>query len=118
MGLMDRAFGVDKHTMANYTFTIYWRAAQQRFEEHKEKCSSKSDKSICDDLIEICGDVMKEIDFAKKGFGVFAYEKPFFYSKLERMHELIVKLDFKYEDVDKFAELIIETSNILERRYR
>ena len=118
MGLMDRAFGADKHTMANYRFTIHWRAMQQRFEEHKEKCSIKSDLSICDELIEICGDVLKEIDYAKKGFGVFAYEKPFFHSKLERINELISQLNFKYLDVDKFAELIIETSNILERRYR
>ena len=118
MGLMDRAFGVDKHTMANYRFTIHWRAMQQRFEEHKEKCTIKSDVSICNELIEICGEVMKEIDFAKKGFGVFAYEKPFFHSKLERVAELVPQLNFRYLDVDKIAELVIETSNTLERRYR
>lgn len=118
MGLMDRAFGADKHTMANYRLTIYWRGAQQRFEEHREKCTVKGDLAICDELIEICSEVMKEIDFAKKGFGVFAYEKPFFLSKLERINELIFKLNSKYLDMDKIAELVIETSNILERRYR
>ena len=118
MGLLDRAFGADKHTLANYRFTIHWRAMQQRFEEHREKCSSDGDLSICDELIDICGEAMKEIDFAKKGFGVFAYEKPFFYSKLERINDLISQLDIRYLDIDKLGELIIETSNILERRYR
>jgi hypothetical protein len=118
MGLMDRAFGADKHTMANYRLTIHWRAMQQRFEEHKKKCSIKSDISICDELMAICGEVMKEIDFAKKGFGVFAYEKTLFHSKLERMKELVFQLNFKYLDTDKIAELTIETFNTLERRYR
>lgn len=115
---MERAFGVDKHTMANYRLTIHWRAAQQRFEEHREKCASKHDLVICNELIEICSEVMKEIDYAKKGFGVFAYEKPFFNSKLERVTELVFELDFTYPDVDKIVELAIETTNILERRYR
>ena len=73
MGLIDRAFGADKHTMANYRLTIFWRAAQQRFEEHKEKCSNRSDITICEELIEICSEVMTEIDFAKKGFGFFRH---------------------------------------------
>lgn len=116
MGLLDRAFGADKHTMANYRLTIYWSAAQQLFKEHKEKCTSKSDITICDELIQICSEVMKEIDYAKKGFGVFAYEKPFFNSKLEKVTELAFKLSSPYP-IDKIIELTIETSDILERRY-
>jgi hypothetical protein len=118
MGLIDRAFGADKHTLANWDFIIYWKAALQRFQEHGEKCSLPADIEICTELIAICNETLQEIEYAKKGFGVFVYEKPFFHAQLARVVKLVNTLDNKFEEIDKISELIINTSNILERKYR
>jgi hypothetical protein len=118
MGLIDRAFGADKHTLANYRLSIHWKAAKQRFEEHKQECQSKEDIAICNKLIVLCDDVMKEIVIAKKGFGVFPYDERAFSSYMDQVAELVGNLENKSGIPVKVAELFLETTNILNRKYR
>ena len=115
---MDRALGADKHTLANYRLIIHWKAAKERFEEHQQECQSKEDIAICKKLIALCDDVMKEIVVAKRGFGVFAYDESGFNSYMDQVAELVGSLENKSGIPLKVAELFLETSNILKRRYR
>ena len=115
---MDRAFGADKHTLANHRFSILWDAAKIRFKEHKSVCESKGDIAKCEKLIAICDDVQSEIISAKKGFGVFDYDVNGINSYMDQVAELVGDLDTKLAEPEKVANLFVETSNILSRRYR
>ena len=118
MGLMDRAFGADKHTLASHRLSIFWDAAKIRFTEHKSLCKSKSDIAKCEKLIAICDDVQSEIVSAKKGFGVFDYDINGINSYMDQVAELVGDLDTSLTEPEKVANLFVETSKILSRRYR
>jgi hypothetical protein len=118
MGFIDRAFGADKHTLANHRLSIHWAAAKIRFNEHKSLCKSKGDIAKCEKLTAICDDVQSEIVSAKKGFGVFDYDVDGINSYMNQVAELVGDLDSNLTEPEKVANLFVETSNILSRRYR
>lgn len=71
MGLIDRAFGVDKNSMLVVDLINHWGAVLSHYENFLLK-SSPDDESekLIQDICAVIRQIIDQVDNSKKGFGV------------------------------------------------
>jgi hypothetical protein len=114
MGLLDRAFGVDKNSMLFNRLAFHWRAVASHYENCvAKKVSTEEKMAVMRKIQNQSSNFADRINDSKKGFGVISVDFESLRQEMKLLMELHSQIDVPTEKHHWLPEVIVATTDIL-----
>jgi hypothetical protein len=122
VGLIDRAFGVDKNSLLYNSLAFHWRAVASHYKNSVAKNRNTDGQiAIINQICQKSEALADNINASKKGFGVVSVESELIKKEMNVLIDLHSKITSPTEKHHWLPELIIATTEILngnKKRYQ
>jgi len=122
VGLLDRAFGVDKNSLLYQRLAFHWRAVASHYKNSVAKnLVTGGQIAILNKICEKSDALADKINESKKGFGVVSIESESFKKEMNALIDLHSQITSPTDKHHWLPELIIATTEILsgnKKRYQ
>ena len=117
MGIIDRAFGVDKNSMLFNDLALHWSAVASHYENFiKNNDLSTEQSELMAKIQQISSSLAIEANESKKGFGFTSPDLNIFIDRMSELKKLATQLTVRTDKEMWLPEAIVATTDILSGR--